>query len=99
MNNTNPYTTDFIALGLPDRCAFDVLKRPRIAPAVHKIPGKRGPRKQGKSIALPGSSKEREVKMLAIHTNSPAISARPDAADALRHARLTGKSRPNWREV
>ena len=93
------HTTDFAALGLPDRSPFDVLKAIRRPPAQHKIPGKRGPRKQGKSISLPGSNKAREVKMLAIHTNSPAISARPDAADALRHARLTGKSRPNWREV
>lgn len=81
----NAYTTDFAAIGLPDPSPFDCLSRPRATPAVHKVPGKRGPRKQGKSIQLPGS---REKKILRVN---PTVYM-PTRADSDKTARIVGKA-------
>lgn len=85
----SPHTTDFAALGLPDCSPFDILKAIRRPPAQHKIPGKTGPRKQGKSIQLPGS---REKQILRVN---PERSHSYTQADNDKTKKIAGK--PNHR--
>ncbi len=88
MNNTNPYTTDFIALGLPDRCAFDVLKqkhqaRKAVPSSAPLRPGR------GREIKLKGS---REQQILRVNPESPGGSTEQYRNARANNCRIAGKT-------